>query len=299
MTYFCYVDESGVPAIPGNSSHYVLCGISVPIFKWRYCDKTLAQIKKKYGLDGKEIHTGWILRNYLEQGRIPNFEKMDADSRIRAVHTERKKEIYRLQKAGDAKSYKQLRKNYRKTEPYVHLTFDERRAFIEEIATAVSGWSFVRIFAECIDKAHFDAGVAKVSVDEQALEQLVSRFEHYMSNVENAKPENKVHGVLIHDNNETVAKRHTELMQKFHKRGTLWTKIKHIIETPLFVNSELTGMVQIADMCSFILRRYLENGETTLFNIIEKRFDKAHGKIVGVRHFSDPACDCEICRHHK
>jgi len=299
MTYFCYVDESGVPAIPGNSSHYVLCGISVPIFKWKYCDKILTQIKKKYGLDGKEIHTGWILRKYLEQSRIPDFDKLDTQARIRAVQTERKREIYRLQKAGDAKSYKQLRKNYRKTEAYIHLTFAERKALIEEIATALSGWSFVRIFAECIDKAHFDAAVAKVSTDEQALEQLVSRFEHYMKNVANANPDKKVHGVLIHDNNETVAKRHTELMHKFHKRGTLWTKIKHIIETPLFVNSELTGMVQIADMCSFILRRYLENNESDLFNIIEKRFDKAHGKIVGVRHFSDANCDCEICKHHK
>jgi len=298
-TYFCYVDESGVPSIHGNSSHYVLCGISVPLHKWRYCDKVLAQIKKKYGLANKEIHAGWILRRYLEQSRIKDFEKLDVEARIRAVRTERKIEIYRLQKAGDAKAYKQLRKNYKKTDAYIHLTYDERKAFIKEVAAAISGWSFVRIFAECIDTTHFDASAAKVSVDEQALEQIVSRFEHYMKNVHNAHPDQGVHGVLIHDNNETVAKRHTELMQKFHKIGTIWTKIKHIIETPLFVNSELTGMVQIADMCAFILRRYLENDESELFDLIKRRFDNAHGKFVGVRHFSDTStCQCEICKNH-
>lgn len=29
MVYFCYVDESGTLQIPGNTSHYVLCGISI------------------------------------------------------------------------------------------------------------------------------------------------------------------------------------------------------------------------------------------------------------------------------
>ncbi len=88
-------------------------------------------------------------------------------------------------------------------------------------------------------------------------------------------------------------------MQKFHKIGTIWTKITHIIETPLFVNSELTGMVQIADMCAFILRRYLENDESELFDLIKRRFDNAHGKFVGVRHFSDTStCQCEICKNH-
>ncbi len=266
------------------------------MYKWKFCDKQLSKIKKKYGLDNAEIHTGWILRSYLEQSRIPDFEKLDIPQRILAVKTERKKEIYRLQRSGDKRAYKQLRKNYRKTEPYIHLTFDERRSFIKEIAQTISRWSFARIFAECIDKAHFDPATAKRTVDEQALEQLVSRFERYMGNMENNNE--AVYGVLIHDNNETVAKRHTELMQRFHRQGTLWTKIHHIIETPLFVNSELTGMVQVADLCSYVLRRYFENNETELFDLLKKRFDKAHGKIVGVRHFTNDRCGCAICMEH-
>ena len=27
MVYFCYIDESGTPQVPGNTSHYVLCGV--------------------------------------------------------------------------------------------------------------------------------------------------------------------------------------------------------------------------------------------------------------------------------
>lgn len=77
MVYFCYIDESGTPQIPGNTSHYVLIGLSIPISKWKYCEQRIYKIKRKYDLIGKEIHTGWIVRKYLEQAQIPNFEELD------------------------------------------------------------------------------------------------------------------------------------------------------------------------------------------------------------------------------
>ena len=294
MVYFCYIDESGTPQIPGNTSHYVLCGVSIPIRHWKRCDKIINAIKAKYDLQNAEIHTGWIVRSYLEQSQIPDFDTMDHATRRSEVNKLRKAAIFRLQRAGNPRAYKQARKNYKQTDAYIHLSYQERMDFIREIADVVGGWSHIRIFAECIDKVHFDPTKCKQTVDEQALEQLVSRFEHYMDNI--SKNGREAYGLLIHDNNETVSKKHTLLMKRFHKRGTLWTKIKHIIETPLFVNSELTDLIQIADLCSLALRRYLENGETDLFDRIKPRFDTVMRKIVGVRHFTDPSCTCELCK---
>ena len=85
-------------------------------------------------------------------------------------------------------------------------------------------------------------------------------------------------------------------LKDFYKRGTLWTKITKIIETPLFVNSQLTSMVQIADLCSYSLRRYLENGEESLFDLIFSRADRKADRIVGVRHYTDNKCKCKICK---
>ena len=87
-------------------------------------------------------------------------------------------------------------------------------------------------------------------------------------------------------------------MRDFHKRGTLWTRVDRIIETPLFVDSTLTSMVQIADLCSYALRRYLENGEEGLFGRVFKRADRARSSTVGVRHFTERPCQCEICASH-
>lgn len=292
--YFCYIDESGTPQMPGNTSHYVLAGVSIPISHWKKCDKAISAIKQKYQLLDAEIHTGWILRSYLEQTKIANFEKLSYRDRRYEVDKIRKSELLRLQRINNHSHFKQARKTYKHTDPYIHLTHKERIGFLVEIADWIGKKSFIRIFAECIDKVFFDPAKARRTVDEQALEQLVTRFERYMDNVSTG--DKMRYGALIHDNNQTVSRKHTELMKRFHEHGTLFREISHIIETPLFVDSELTSMVQIADLCSVALRRYFENGEGDLLNRISPRFDKYRkNEIVGVRHFTEQGCSCMFC----
>lgn len=87
-------------------------------------------------------------------------------------------------------------------------------------------------------------------------------------------------------------------MKKFYKVGTLWTQISWIIETPLFVNSELTSMIQLADICVYAIRRFLEKNETDLFEEIFKRADRRGRTVVGFRHYTDSTCACQICSNH-
>lgn len=293
--FLCYIDESGTSDIPGNTSHFILAGLSIPITKWKYCDNQIAYIKKRFYLENEELHTAWILRPYLEQSRIPNFERLDKAQRISEVQRYRRAELLRLQRTNRS-LYKQTKKNYQKTEAYIHLTFTQRKDLLKEVAECVSKWGFARLFAECVDKIYFDPSRRRDTIDEQCLEQLVSRFEHFLKIADNGKSS---YGLLIHDNNETLAKKHTNLMKRFHNRGTFWTSIKNIIETPLFVDSQLTSMVQIADLCSYALRRYLENGEIELFDLISQRADRKNEVVVGVRHYTDPTCVCTICVSHK
>src|SRR6266566_118621 len=103
--YVCYVDESGTPEIPGDTSHFVLAGISIPIWHWRDADRSISAILAKYGLGSAELHTAWILRKYLEQSRIPNFDKLNWTDRRTAVERERNKYLLHLQKHGPTKTY--------------------------------------------------------------------------------------------------------------------------------------------------------------------------------------------------
>lgn len=296
--YLCYVDESGTSDIPGNTSHFVLAALSIPVWHWRDCEREIESIKKTYQLMNAEIHVAWILRPYLEQRKIPNFEDLDYHERVSQVERYRKAELLRLQRSGNRRLYNQVKKNYRQTGSDVHLTFTERQTLALEITQCISRWGFARLFAECIDKIHFDPTRAKLSVSEQSFEQIVSRFEQYLQNV-NRGAQNRFYGMLIYDNNQTVAKKHTELMKRFHQKGTLWTEVQNIIETPLFVDSQLTSLVQIADVCAYALRRYLENSEDTLFDNIFQRADRRDDVVVGVRHFTTSSCSCKICRAHR
>lgn len=302
--YLCYVDESGTPEIPGVSRNYVLAGITVPVWHWKTCDAELNVVKNKFDLAGKEIHTGWIMRRYSDQERIKDFEKLDKPKRIAQVTAERTKELLRLQSLSRSQQLKNVRGTYHKTKEYIHLTHSQRVSFINEVADIISRWKFARLFAECVDKLYFTASPKKFTIDEQAFEQVVSRYEHFLGNINTSRQKagnDKVYGLLIHDDNQTTKKKHSELMKRFQRRGTAFTGIHSIIETPLFVNSELTGLVQVADLCSYAIRRYLDHGEEVLFKKIFERADKtpSTGAVVGVRHYTENTCACLICQGHR
>ena len=112
----------------------------------------LAPIKAQYSLQEAEIHTAWLLRKYLEQSRIADFERLSRDQRRAAVTSARTAHLLHLQRQNRHKAYRQSKKNYAQTEPYIHLTLSERQRFINDVADCVSGWGFARLFAECIDK---------------------------------------------------------------------------------------------------------------------------------------------------
>lgn len=297
--YLCYIDESGTPEVPGVSSHFVLAGVSIPIWHWHDADREVSRILQRYDLVDVELHTGWLLHNYLEQSRIQNFADLSRDARRSAVLRERASYLLKLQQSQEAKTLRQTKKRFRHTLPYVHLTKTERLAVVESVADCLSEWGFARLFAECIDKLHFDPARTQRTVGEQAFEQVVTRFDRYLASTPISQAQ-KNYGLVVHDNNESVALKHTELMRHFHSEGTLWRQINHIIETPLFVDSSLTRMVQAADLCAYALRRYVENQETNLFNRIFMRADRigVGGHTVGVRHFSQMSCTCLICSSH-
>ena len=220
------------------------------------------------------------------------------EERRRKVLQYRNAHLLALQKQQRHKTYRQVRKNYNQTVAYVHLTNSERRNVVHEVAATVADWRFARLFAECIDKVHFYPDKGKGAISEQAFEQIVSRFETYLQKTDSGA-QGRNYGLLVHDNNETVARKHTEMMRTFHAKGTVWTNVERIIETPLFVDSRLTTMVQVADLCSYALRRYLENGERTLFDAIIARADRIRSTMVGVRHFTNMRCACDICQAHR
>lgn len=283
--YFCYLDESGVVEHTANSDHFILLGFAIPAGTWRDKDRQVDIVKDKYGLRDVEVHTAWMIRDYQEQKIVPDFQALDWSARRQALLGVR---ALNLGRSG-RKSSKELLKNYKKTAAYVHLTQQERLACVTELAGLIGSWSDVRLFCDAHAKHHLN-GLDHYKI---AFEQVVTRFNTYLDIATDKL------GLLVQDNNQTVAKRLTEVMRLYHQQGTLWSKINKIVETPLFVDSELTSMVQMADLCAYATRRFFEKGERPLFDLIRTRFDRNRDKLVDLRHFTGRTqCQCDVCIDH-
>ena len=295
-----YLDESGNPEASGPSERYVLAAIGIPIEYWTKCDKAINQLKRSYDMPDAEIHTAWMLRSYKEQEDMAGFNQMSYTERRTAVLARRRDLIEKATQAGDAaslKRLKQLKKNFKNTEAYIHLTLFERKRFIQELACKVKSWKYARLFAEIIDKKDYQPPKPDVLPQGQAFERIVTRIEKYLEHI---SCDEKEYGLLIHDQCESVSSSHTENMKRYYRVGTFRASIRHIIETPLFVDSNLTGMVQIADLCAYAIRRYYDFNDDSLFNVIKDRADKVGETILGLNHYtSGHPCSCVVCRNRK
>lgn len=291
----CYLDESGVPELAGGTSHFVLLGLSIQGETWKAKDAEITRVKRRFGIGNTEIHSAWIARRYSEQERITDFDKLSSAQRIAAVQKIRDAHLLKIAATKGVNAAKPVRRDYAKSAPYVHLNIVERRELLRQIADVIASWPDCRVFADCIDKRAFKGLPPKTPPLEEAFTQVVSRLHRFL---ENQSP--KEHGLLVQDHNETNAARLTEMMRNFHSSGTRWTeKIPLLVETPLFVDSQLTSMVQAADLCAYGVRRFCENGERELFSRILPRFARAGGRLVGVRHYTgSTSCKCLVCRRH-
>lgn len=290
--FFLYIDESG-----SNTSHFVLLGYSIPaVTTWRDKTEQMSTIKSDYDLDGKEIHTAWMLKKYIEQKYIPDFEKLDYAARRKAVEKKQDESLIKIAARGNAAKIRSKKTEIKKVRTYIHLTHNQRIECIKRLLSLINSWTDARIFGEAVYKAHYDLSY---DIYENAFTQVVSRFDNFLRKI--SKPEGAdYHGLIIQDSNKDMAHRLTNLMRKFHNTGTIWNRFTRIIETPLFVDSELTGMIQVADICAYATRRFFENGETDFFNFIYDRFDRLpKGTLVGLRHYTGKiSCSCKVCIDH-
>jgi hypothetical protein len=290
--YVTYLDESGTTEAGDNSRQFVLLGLAIPSSAWKRLDDEVTQCLQPFGLADQEIHTAWMVRRYVEQEKLRGFEHLTwADRRAAA---EQNRETRRRKPAAQRrhKQRKALDKSYRRTDAYLHLTRAERMSVLESLVKTVGAWNEAQLFAEVVDKAFFSQQSGQHSpMMEFAFTALVERYERFLC--ERAKAlQVEASGLIVQDNNPTVQKRLTNTMRELHKEGA---KFQHVVETPLFVDSGLTRMVQIADLCAYATRRFFENQETQLFDHLYPRFGPVGTADSGIRHYADSSCQCRVC----
>lgn len=289
--YICYLDESGNVERKGTTPYFVLLGLAIPASTWKAKDREVQGVLNRHNLYG-EIHTAWMMRRYPEQERLKGFGQLPPDERREATLRERKADLAKASMRG-RKAVKTLARNYRKTDPYIHLTHQERMDAVRAVADTIGGWGDATLFADAQHKDAHDTSAPDERILDHAFEQVVTRYHHWLGRLDADV------GIIVQDRNDTAAKRLTALARRFHRGGTAYSTIDRIVETPLFVDSQLTLMVQMADLCAYAVRRFFENGEEDLFDKVYPRFDRLNGTLVGLRHYTGrQPCDCRVCVDH-
>jgi hypothetical protein len=284
--YVLYVDESGVPARgAGQTSHYALAGVAIPASSWAAKRRQLEAIRAEFGFPGGEIHVAWLLRPYVEQLAIPEFESLSADARRARVARLRAAKVKALAAKGSSREAGRLRRFHTKTAAYAHLTLPQRFEVARAVADAVGAWSDAVLFGEVADKTV----ASPFAPDESAYEQVLTRFEAFLMRTSSQ-------GVVAYDQNDAVAERFTSLMARFQEDGGVWRRLRHVAGHPFFVASHMSDLIQVADVVSYGMRRYCERGERDLLDRYFGRFDRIGPRLVGLRHYrGGRRCPCLIC----
>ncbi len=269
-----YVDESGNSHSDPKNTHFVLAGVAMDAAYWKQHNSQVENIKDTYDLADQEIHTAWLLKTYGFQNKIPSFSSLDAANRKQTAEQFIQSELLKVSPG----TRKNIKKDWKIIAPYCHLLKTERIDFINDVCHQFSKWGHMRIFLIIVDKRTY---TPTYSIYEDAFEQLISKFQRFIQNV---SPND--YGIVAMDNNQTISQKITALSKIFHANGTRYANIPNIIDTPYFVDSKMTSMIQLADIVSYGARKNYEKSDPVLFDLYKPRIDSIRGNLVGLKILS-------------
>lgn len=179
----------------------------------------------------------------------------------------------------------------RRSSPWKGMTPEEARGVIKSVLRILSeSYETARAFACAV---HKDSYPEKDPM-ELAFEDLCSRFDKYLTRLRDAGDRQR--GLLILDNSshETSLQR---LANEFRAYGTRWGIIRNLADTPFFVDSRASRLVQLADHVAYAVFRRYNASDTQYFDIIAAKFDSADGVLHGLSHKqnNNPSCMCPAC----
>jgi hypothetical protein len=302
--YLLYLDASGTPDLKDTAQPtFILLGLTIHEGNWFALEKRVAGLKRQYEFPGVplELHAKDICSSIKEQAEISAFETLSREARRAEVLSLREKKL-----AGKAPKERQVgRERYRATEATVHLTRLERSRLYEAALELVGSHEEIRLFAEIVDKAHLLKTTGKRHAVGHAFEQVLSRFDSLLKNFARSGSGQVNNGVAVVDvdpNSDLIR----DLTTAFRTNGHHWGALEHVIETPFFVDSKIVSGIQLADICAYAVRRYIEkpdragSHEEKQFLRIFHKFDRAGERLHGIRHYCPAGeCTCMICAERR
>ena len=129
---------------------------------------------------------------------------------------------------------------------------------------------------------------------EVAFEDLCSRLDRYLQRLRAGG--DKQRGLVILDKSA----RETTLQQMsvgIRTLGTRWGVFRHMADTPLFVDSRASRVMQLADHVAYAVFRLYQSADTQYLDRIGHKFDSEDRIVHGLAHkeIGNPRCTCIAC----
>lgn len=171
------------------------------------------------------------------------------------------------------------------------LSKDIRHSYYRRALRLLADHREIRIFAAAIHKQSTDIDPMNV-----AFEQVVSRFDQMLTRMHRRRDTQR--GLIILDKSSYETSLQT-LATTYRNEGHTWGRLQNIAEVPLFVDSRATRMIQFADLVAYSVRRYVQQGNSDLFDIYSSRIDSEGGQLHGMIHSTPQGqdCNCFSCKH--
>ena len=129
---------------------------------------------------------------------------------------------------------------------------------------------------------------------EVAFEDLCSRFDRYLQRLR-ANGDRQWGLVILDKSAHETPLQHMSVA--FRTLDTRWGVIRNLADTPLFVDSRASRVIQLADHVAYAVFRRYQSGDTQYLDRIAAKFDAEDGIVHGLAH-KEPGntqCMCIAC----
>ncbi len=242
--YFLYLDESGDDGESG-SKFYVLAGIAIK-------DSLLASLQTSVRSLVDSTFNPW------EEAHVPQmyFKESFKDRKL-------PREVEEVVMLRPELHYTDLISDKR---PYNTLSSAQKKGLADAVFSIINK-ADVKLFAVAIDKGrHFAKYALPKPVDLFSVEMIAERFQWYLDAQFDV-------GVLVYDQKD---RHNNDIFRNFvdtlRSKGTAMRPIPRIVENMMFLPSNLSEALQLADFCAHAVFMKYERNKDRRFTEVRKKF---------------------------
>ncbi len=180
--------------------------------------------------------------------------------------------------------------------PWDELDVDQRRTLKDRVYGIIRNHR-ASLFACAVEKTW--ASTQSIDPYEHAFEQVVSRFDMFLSRTNRAavaEGREEQRGMLVLAES-AFQKTLGVLARELQTAGTRWgNQLHNVTDVPLFASPKDTRLLQFADFCSNAVYGRYHSGHTLDFDQIAAKFDRDGGVVHGLAHLTTMYdCTCLAC----